>query len=194
MTKLISTLLACLTLAGCAATYTFNGQRYASKEELVSASDRMIADAVNSIQPLQQPVSKRTLLFALPSERTFHTASVATFTRVNGRPIGMGEEIMLTNINSVTFKTARSLFDAIKRRNIYQNVRYLDLDTMTAELQATPSEDVLYFYKAPTGDGQYYYSTAKSGKQVFSFDRGAGDMNARTKAFVQSVEVFSIRD
>lgn len=185
---------AALLLAGCAASYTYDGKRYASKEEFVAGVDSALVEATNSVQPLPKPVSTKTLVFAIPSEQVIHRQSVSNFQRLNARPIGMGEEIMLANITNSNYKNIKALHDAIKRRNIYANIRYLELDTFTGDLQASQTEDAFFYTEAQPGAGQWYYTNARSGKQAFAFDRGGVSMIARTKAFLESIQVFAIRD
>jgi hypothetical protein len=193
--KLTAIVVACAMLSGCATTYTFDGKRYSSKEEMLAGADQALANAANSIQPLSAPVASRSLLFAIPSEKTAIALSAATFEANSGRMIGLGEQIILSNITTANTKAMRALHEVIKRRNLYPSLRYVELDTTTADLQASASEDVLYWTETTRqGSGQWYYVTAKSGKQVFAFDRGGADMNARTKAFVDALQSFALRD
>jgi hypothetical protein len=192
--KLILAAALTALLSGCAATYTFDGQRYSSKEEFLSSVDRTFAQAVENVQPLPRPVSTKTLVFAFPSLKVTQRQSVVNFEKVNGRMIGLGEQIMIDNITVANVKSNRVYFDAIKKRNIYAGVKFVELDSMTADLQASSTEDVLFYSEPRQGAGQFYFVNAKAGKQAFAFDRGASAIDARLTAFLQAVQLQAVRD
>jgi hypothetical protein len=54
-------------LTGCAAQYTLDGKTYTSKAEFHGAADANIAQVLQGIQPLAQPLTNRSLVFAFPS-------------------------------------------------------------------------------------------------------------------------------
>ncbi len=95
---------------------------------------------------------------------------------------------------TANYKGLKAFHDAIVRRNIYQNVRYVELDTMAPDLQPTATEDVFFYSETQPGAGQFYYTSAKAGKQAFAYDRGGADMGVRTKAFIDAIQVYAIRD
>jgi hypothetical protein len=161
---------------------------------MLAGADRALSEATNSVEPLAKPIASRSLLFAFPSEAVVMKQSVVNFEKLNGRMIGLGEQVMLANVVAANYKTARSLYDVVKRRNLYPSVRFVELDSMSSELQASPNEDALYYVEAQRGLGQWYYTTTKAGKQVFAFDRGGPNMIARTKAFVDAIQVFALRE
>jgi hypothetical protein len=194
-TKLFTLLLASLFLSGCGTTYTFDGKRYASSEEMVAAQARLEADALASIQPLVQPLVTRSLVFALPSEKALHKQSVENFERINGRSIGLGEDIIMTKLVNSNWKNMHATFDGIKRRGIYPSVRYVELDSVFSDLQPTTTEDIFAFSGAANGgELQVFYSTARSGKQIFAYDRSGADMVARTRSFIEAISVFALRN
>lgn len=194
MTRVLALLFVTVALGGCAATYTYNNQRYNSKEEMMAGAEAALARSVNSVVPLPSPPAKRNILFAIPNLPTMVNVSVKTFEQRAGRMIGLGEQIVLTNVTEVNHRSTKALYEVVVRRNLYPATRYIELDTAAPELQASAGEDVLYYYEPTVGSGQWYYVTAKAGKQVFAFDRGGATMEAKTKAFVDAVQAFALRD
>lgn len=186
--------IACASLTGCASTYTYDGARYPNKEAFEAAVDSKLAKATADVQPLSSPVSKKRLVFAIPSEQLIFRQSAANFAAAQGRTIGLGEEMIARPVWSASYKGLKAFHDEIVRRNIYAQVRYVELDTMSPDLQATPTEDVFYYSEPKLGSGQWYYTSIRAGKQAFSYDRGGPDMFARTKARLDAIQVYAIRD
>lgn len=194
MKSLLSIVAICTVLTGCAATYTYDGSRYSDKDTFNAAVDIKLSQATTSVLPLPANISKKTLVFAIPSEQVIAQQSIANFSKMNGRSIGLGEEIIARPLWTANYKGLKAFHDAIVRRNIYQQVKYVELDTMTPNLQAMANEDTIFFSEAQVGAGQWYYTSFKAGKQAFSYDRGGVDMGARTKAFIDAVQVYAIKD
>ncbi len=183
-----------IVLSGCASGYTYDGGRYPDKESFSAAVDMKLSQATVSVAPLPAPLSKKTLVFAIPSEQVIVRQSIINFSNMNGRGIGLGEEVIARPLWTASYKGLKAFHDAIVRRNIYQQVKYVELDTLTPDLQATATEDAFFYSEAQMGAGQWYYTSAKAGKQAFAYDRGGVDMNARTKAFIDAVQIYAIRD
>jgi hypothetical protein len=187
-------LILTLALTGCAANYTFNGQRYNSRSDFLAAVESNYTTAVNSVVPLSQPNSSKKLMFAFPSKDVISKTSVKYFQEQNGRsPSGVQDE-MLNTLNEANYKGNIVYFDAIKRRNIYQSVRLVELDSVSASIAASADEDVLYYVEPTRGSGTYYYVSAKGGKQVFAYDRAQPDLPGKLKAFVDAVQLQAIRN
>lgn len=194
MKSLLPLIAICVALTGCAARYTYDGQAYPDRDSFNSAVDTKVSQATASVIPLPEKISKKTLVFAVPSEETIVKQSKANFSKANGRTIGVGEEIILRPVWASHYRGAKGIYDAVVRKNIYQSVRYVEVDTLTPNLQPTATEDVLFFTEAQPGAGQYYYVSIKAGKQAFSYDRGGADMSARTRAFTDALQTYAIRD
>jgi hypothetical protein len=185
---------ACSLILGCGTVYTYDGQRYNSREEMLAAADRALAGAVATVEPLPKPLTDKTLVFAIPSEVAAMKISVANFERRMGRPIGLGEQVTLGGITTANMKSIKVYYEAIKRRNIYSSVKFLELDSGSADLQAAPSEDVFYYSEPRQESGQFFYVSAKSGKQAFAYDKGGATISQRVNSLVSAIQVYAVRD
>lgn len=65
MIKKCGVLMALLALTGCATTYTYDGQKYDSKEKFQQASDSALAAKLSTITPLSAPLTPKKLIFAI---------------------------------------------------------------------------------------------------------------------------------
>lgn len=194
MKSLLPLIAVCVALTGCAARYTYDGQAYQDRDTFNTAVDAKLSQATASVIPLPEKISNKTLVFAVPSEEVIVKQSKANFSRTNGRTIGVGEEIILRPVWTSNYKGMKGFYDAVSRKNIYQSVRYVEVDTLTPNLQPTATEDVFFYTEAQPGAGQFYYVSVKAGKQAFSYDRGGSDMSARTRAFADALQTYAIRD
>lgn len=194
MKSLLAIIAICITLSGCASTYSYDGDRYPNKDAFNAGVEMKLSQATAAVSPLPSPVSKKTLVFSIPSEQAIVKQSISNFYRLNGRTIGLGEELILRPVMTSNYKGLKALHDIIVRKNIYPNVRYVELDAMTSDLQPTATEDVLFYSESHPGAGQWYYATVKTGKQAFAYDRGGVDMAARSKAFAEAIQVYAIRE
>ena len=121
-------------------------------------------------------------------------ASKQNFTKIEGRPpIGIAAEI-LENVPLAHHKLSALYADAIEKRGIYQSVRQVPLDAMDSTLQPTAKDDVLYYNEPTVGSGQWFYASAKHGRQVFAFDRSKPGADGKIAAFLEAVQAQAIRD
>lgn len=194
MKSFLFSIATCIALSGCASGYTYDGGRYPDKDSFSAAVETKLAQALATVLPLPAQVSKKTLVFAIPSEQAIFRQSVMNFSRMTGRTIGLGEEIIARPIWTSNYKGLKSFHDTVVRRNIYRNVRLVELDTLAPDLQPSATEDVFFYSEVQPGVGQLYYASAKAGKQAFAYDRGGADMGARTRAFADAIQVYAIRD
>lgn len=183
-----------IVLSGCAANYTLEGVKYNNKETFHAAVDNQKAVSLSKIQPLQKPLTDRGLIFAIPKAEVLIAASKQHFTKIEGRqPIGIAAEI-LENVPLANHKLSVVYGDAIEKRGIYRSVRKLPLESMDSSLQPTANEDVLYYTEPTIGSGQWFYASAKNGKQVFAFDRSKPGADGKISAFLEAVQAQAIRD
>lgn len=192
--KRVTVAFVAVALAGCATFYTYDGQQYSSKQQFMSAVDAKNSAAVNAITPLQVPLTKKSLIFAFPSQSTILQTTIRYHTNAKGNaPAGQQLQIY-QDLAEAAFKGASYFKDAISRRNVYSSVRMLELDSPMANPAPSADADVLVWNEPALGAGQWYFVSAKHGRQAFAFDRALPTMTERTKAFVDAVQLQAIRE
>lgn len=196
MKQLATTAIALsILLSGCTATYTLEGQKYGSAEAFQTAVDDLNVASLRVIEPLPAPVTNKRLVFALASKEAIIAASRANFEKAQGRPpTGLADEILRT-VPVGNWKMIRVFGEAVQRRNIYQGVRFIDLDTTApSSIAASAQEDVLYYYETDPRSSAWFYVSQKGGKQLFSYDRSLPGPDGKVRAFVDAVQLQAVRD
>jgi hypothetical protein len=192
--KLLATLAAVVLLGGCAANYMLDGQKYGSSAEFQRAVDDRVAAAVGSVSPLPSPLTSKKLIVAFPAESAIYQENVRRVTALNGRaPMGVQAE-MITNLSAGNYKLNKVFIDALQKRNIYPSVQFKEMPAMVVSLEPSSDTDVMYYSEASQGAGQWFYASAKHGKQVFAYDRSGAGATAKVHAFVDAVQVQAIRE
>lgn len=187
-------LIIAISMSGCAVTYTYEGQKYDSKEKFHQAVDSSISSVLSGISPLPTPLVQKKLLFAMPSEATLINENRNRFIQTKGtQPIGPAKEI-IENLSSSNYKTIKVFFDAVKKRNIFSSTQFVEMQSMTGAFPASEDTDTLYFIEPAQGSLQWYYTSAKHGKQIFSYDRSSPNPAGKVQAFVDAVQAQAIRD
>lgn len=180
-------------LSGCA-NYIYDGKAYATKEEFFRAVDTSIADVLSTIEPLPTPLTSKGLIFALPALDVMVAQTFDTYASVHGsEPTGVQRE-MLENIVRANYKNNVVYFEAIKKRNIFSSVVFVDIESMSGALEASESNDVLYYVEPKVGSGQYFYISYEHGKQIFAADRSSPTAEGKVQAFVEAAQLLAIRD
>ena len=82
----------------------------------------------------------------------------------------------------------------IQRRNIYKSVSFATIDSPTGIPEPGKLVDVLYAMSADGKPSQWYYVSQKSGKQIFAYDRAVDGQKEVTRAFVEAVQAYALRD
>ncbi|GEM_PF-1195780 len=197
MNKKLSLILAAaaaVLLSGCAAFYTLEGQRYNSAEEFQRTVDSHAAAAVAAVAPLPSPLTKKKLIFAIPAEATVYQENVRRSTVTNGRaPTGLGAE-MVTNLTRANYKMMKVFYDVVQKKGIYPSVQFMDMPSMAISLEPSADTDVVYYAEPSQGTGQWFYASAKSGRQVFAYDRSGAGPTAKALAFIDAVQAQAIRE
>lgn len=192
--KLIISALYIATLSGCAATYTFDGKKYENKETFHAAVESTRSSALSSVQPLPKPLTEKGLIFAMPSAEALISASKKNFTKIQGRaPMGIEDEI-LENLPRANHKMSAIFGEAVAKRGIFSSVKQISTESMDSSIQPTDKEDVIYYSEPTIGSGQWFYTSAKHGKQVFAFDRSRPGTDGKLAAFLEAVQAQAIRD
>src|SRR4051812_3919959 len=77
--------LLALSLSGCANFFLFEGQRYSTKSEALSAVQSQSSAAVQSIKPLPKPLVDKTLIVTVPT-----VAAISAIQLHRGRKVEPG--------------------------------------------------------------------------------------------------------
>lgn len=192
----IATLIFTLALTACAGIpfYTFEGQRYSNRADFLRAVEVAFAANLRQIEPLPAPITKKRLVFGMPSQKTMYDTTLLYRSKSGLGPLSpVGLELTET-LSMSNFLAVKMFFDGAQKRNIYSSVRLAVLDTMTPELLPAPDEDIVYWYEPAASSGVYYFASAKSGKQVFSYDRAVVGSLAKMKSFNEAIQLQAIKE
>jgi hypothetical protein len=174
MIRTIAILAVSLALVGCGVVYyTYEGQKYDSKEEFQQAIDAAVSDAMSTITPLPTALTKRKLVFAIPSESTLFTENLRRFVALNGREPTALQNEMNEHLSRSAYKNFKVFFDAVQKKNIYGSTQLIEMQSMTGSLAASPDADALYLVEPSLGSAQWYYVSSKHGQQIFAYDRSS---------------------
>lgn len=194
MIKKLLGLVAVIALSGCAVNYTFEGQKYESKEKFLQGVDDLYARTLMSISPSAKPITQKKLIFAIPSEATIIDESKRRYTKQQGTPpVGQALEI-LESIPKSNYKGLKVFFDALQKKNLYASVQLIEMQSMTGSIAASADADVLYMIEPSQNAGQWYYTSLKNGKQIFAYDKSGSTLDAKLQAFIEAVQLQAIRD
>ena len=194
MIKKFASLIAILTLMGCATTYTLEGRKYDSKEKFQQAVDSGVSDVLSTITPLPTPLTQRKLVFAIPSEATILNVSVGYHVKTNGSPPNALQNEMYESLSTAAYKNMKVFFDAVQKKNIYASTQLIEMQSGTGSFAASADTDTLYYVEPSQGSGQWYYNSFKNGKQIFAADRSSPTPAGKVQAFVDAVQAQAIRD
>lgn len=194
MIKSVAIGLVVIFLSGCAVNYTYEGKAYPTKEEFFEAIDASIANSLSGIEPLPEPLTDKSLIFALPSEEIFVAETFkSTATLQGSQPTGLQKEV-LENLIHANYRNTLVFLRAIEKRNIYASTSFVEMQSVSGSLEASDNTDVLYYVEPTLGSGQYFYSSFEHGKQVFAYDRSSPTSEGKVRAFIDAVQLLAVRD
>ena len=194
MIKRIFGLVFLVVLNGCAVTYRFEGQKYDSKEKFQQAVDSSMSNALSTITPLPSVLTQRTLVFAIPSETSLFNETLRRHIALNGGQPNSQQTEVYVNLARSTHTAIKVFFDAVQKKNIYASTQFIDMQSITGAIAASPDKDTLYFVEPTQGSGQWFYDSQKHGKQIFAYDRSSPTPAGKLQAFVDAVQAQAIRD
>lgn len=194
MIKKFAILIAAVALSGCATNYTYEGQKYDSKEKLNEAVDARVSSVLSTITPLPKPLTQRKLIFAIPSVDAWYEQGVRNFVKTQGKEPNEQAKVAGRNLIEVSFKNIKIFFDAVQKRNIYVTTQFIAMESATGSFAASADADTLFLVAPAQNSGQWYYTSLKHGKQIFAYDRSSPTAEGKVHAFVDAVEAQAIRD
>ena len=181
-------------LSGCTTTYTYDGQKYTSKETFHQAVDARVSGVVSGTAPFPSPLTQKKLLFAMPSETTIFNETVRRHVALKGSQPNAQANKIYENLSKSNYKNIKVFFDAIQKKNIYGSAQFIEMQAMTGSFAASADTDALYMVEPAQGSNQWYYTSLKNGKQIFAYDRSNPTLEGKVQAFVEAVQAQAIRD
>lgn len=192
--KWVTTLFAVLLVSGCAVNYTYEDKKYDNKEAFHQAVDSKNLSILGGITPLPTPLTQRKIIIAMPSDTAMIEAATARFVKAqNTQPMGPAKEI-LENLPRSTYKNIKIFADAVQKRNIFASVQFIAMPEMTGTFAASSDTDTLVMVEPNANSAQWFYTSQKHGKQIFSYDRSSPTAEGKVQAFLEAVQALAIRD
>lgn len=192
--KLYAALFAVVALSGCATNYTYDGQKYTSKEALFTAVDNHGAVVLSTITPLPTPLSEKQLIFAIPSVAAWSDQGVNNFIKTQGKEPTEPQKEVARNLISANFKNIKIFHDGVLKKNIYRSVKFVEMATTTGDFAPSPDTDTLFWVAPAANSSQWFYASHKYGKQIFAYDRSKTTAEGKLQAFVEAVQAQAIRE
>ena len=194
MIKKFVSLIAVVALSGCAVTYTYNGEKYNSQEKFQQAVDAHVSSQLATITPLPTPLTQRKLIFAVPSLAAWNEQGVKAFVKAQDKePTEQQKEVGAT-LNRANAKNIKVFFDGIQKKNIFASTQFIEMESTTGSFAASPDTDTLFLVGPNSNSMQWFYTSFKHGKQIFSYDRSNPTAEGKLQAFIEAVQAQAIRD
>lgn len=194
MIKLFAAFIIAILFTGCAATYTLGAKKYENEQSFQAAIESERLEAIQQVKPLPSALTTKKLIAALPSESAIYEENSKRHTLITGRPLfGIAIE-QNKNLSKAAYKLNRVFFEGLEKKRVYTTVEILDMPSMSVSIEPSIEYDVIYFTEPSVGSGQYFYASAKHGKQVFAFDRSGDGVTAKVNAFIDAAQAQAIRD
>ena len=174
--------------------YTYEGQTFDSPKKFQKGVDAKASATVAAITALPKPLTQKKLVFAIPSSSALIKESNKRFLAVHGsQPVKLAKEIV-ENLSISNFKSLKVFFDAIKKKNIYASVKFVQMGSMAGTFAASADTDALYMTEASAGSAQWNYASLKHGEEIFTYDGSCESMEGKVMAFVDAAQALAVRD
>ena len=193
MKNVILSIFAILFLSGCAINYTFDGQKYASKELLLKAVEDKVGDTLTLITPLNPPLSSKKLIMAMPSHEVYNKLGIENFIKINNKEPNSIEIEASSNVNRSNYLSTKIFLDAVQKKNIYRETQFIHMQSGSDSFAPSANVDVLYLVFTDANSIQWYFATDKNGKEIFAYDRSASTIIGKVQAFLDAVQTRAIR-
>ncbi|MBB6557350.1 hypothetical protein HNP48_000014 [Acidovorax soli] len=195
MIKKTLMLAAAVLLSGCAAnTYTLNQKQYSGEKAFHTAVSADVAESLASVTPLAAPLTKKRLIVAFPSQQAAFEETGRRHAAIAGREASGVQLELYKNLSIANNRLTRVFFEAIQKKGIYSSIEIRELPSVVISIEPSVDYDVLYYTEAAANSGQYFYASAKHGKQVFAYDRSGVTSAAKVSAFIDAAQAQAIRE
>lgn len=182
-------------LAGCGTNYiyTIGDKTYDDADDFIKAGEQSNLAVKRAILPLQKKLTDKKLIIVFASKDAVLANSTAEAEarikrKLNEDEIENHEAMAIYSSNGV-----KNMYDAASVKGIYSYVVYRESNTLTNSLAPADDYDTLAWYQEKGGTGQWFYSNAKYGKQIFVFDQTSKDASVKTEAFLTALQALAIR-
>lgn len=185
-----------IVIAGCAGkiTYTYQGKAFDDEDEFRENVIEENSKVLRAILPLPKPLTERKLIIVFPDVDTLASENMKSEVARLKRETNSREVEMFKNVAWSGMYNVRTMYESAKTRNIYSHVAFRETKTQIGSLAPSAEYDTLVWYEETKGLGQWFYSSAKYGKQVFAWDRTSKDLQTNTEAFLSALQVLAIRE
>lgn len=191
--------IAAVMLTACVATtsYRVGNASYNNRDEAMAASRREDSVAEAAISVGTKPLVDRKLLIVTPIasaySKTWETivmkggkqyATPGTSARAQD---DFNADALVANLKSIA--------SSIKKSNIYRETAVLDVDTTTANIQPSASQDILLLYYWGTDSAQpmTYFISARLGKQIVAVDMGKATITERRISLIDDLKAKALQ-
>lgn len=185
-----------LFLAGCGTNIIYNigDKTYDDPDDFIQAGEENNLAVKRAILPLQKKLTDKKLIIVFASKDAIMANSTAQAEarikkKLNEDLIENHETMAIYSVNGV-----KNMYEAASIKGIYSHVVYRETNTLTNSLAPAADYDTLAWYQENGGVGQWFYSSAKYGKQIFVFDQTSKEASVKTEAFLSALQALAIRD
>jgi len=194
MNYLLLSILTFLVLSGCAVNYTYDGQKYDSKESFIKGVENKVGDTLNSIIPLKTPLSGKKLIMAIPSLEVYNKLGIENFIKINKTAPNSSQIEVASNLNRSNYLNTKIFLDAVQKKNIYRETQFIDMQSGNDSFSPSANTDTIYLVAADANSVQWYFSSNKNGKELFGYDRSSPTLAGKVQAFLDAVQIRAIRE
>ncbi|PKO63132.1 MAG: hypothetical protein CVU24_00615 [Betaproteobacteria bacterium HGW-Betaproteobacteria-18] len=188
--------IATLFLAGCGTNFIYNigNKTYDDPDDFIKAGEANNLAVKRAILPLQKKLTDKKLIIVFASRDAIVSNSTAQAeARVKKK---LNEDFIENHETMATYTVngVKNMYEAASVKGIYSHVVYRETNTLANSLAPAADYDTLAWYQEAGGVGQWFYSSAKYGKQLFVFDQTSNEASVKTEAFLSALQALAIRD
>lgn len=183
-------------LSGCGTKtyYTLGSDSYDDEDDFIEATIEKTAAVNRAVMPLPKQLTDRKLIIVFPTKEALVAQAKKQSKETFGKEPHKNFVYQTEILSQHTSIMIRSMYEAAKTKAIYSHVSLRETDTTMNTLAAAADYDTLVWYEEAKGLGQWFYTSAKLGKQVFTWDRTSPNLQVNTEAFLKSLQALAIRE
>ena len=101
---------------------------------------------------------------------------------------------ILETMPAANYKSMKALYLVLQKRNIYSSIRFVEMQSVTETLDPLADTDALFIIEPRHAFSQWYYTSFKTGKRIFAYDRTSPTPLGRVHSFLDAVQEQARRD